>query len=104
MIRGTVSAHGASARVHARGWTEELIRLEATLGTVEIVDGRPRRPRSGGRTDYTLWVKVEGGTQPVAVAVLWMVSALLSLAVLSGCAAVEPGAPHVSRLLLTGLS
>jgi type I restriction enzyme, R subunit len=55
--------------LHARGWTEELIRREETLGTVEIVEGRPRRATIG-RTDYTLRVKVTPGTQPVAVAVL----------------------------------
>ena len=46
--------------LHARGWTEDLIRREETLGTVEIVDGRPRRPTIG-RTDYTLRVKVARG-------------------------------------------
>ncbi len=55
--------------LHARGWTEELIKREETLGTVEIVDGRPRRATIG-RTDYTLRVRVGEGTQPVAVAVL----------------------------------
>ncbi|HKZ83405.1 MAG TPA: hypothetical protein VJ793_07080 [Anaerolineae bacterium] len=29
--------------IHARGWTEDLIRREETAGGVEIVDGRPRR-------------------------------------------------------------
>ena len=29
--------------LHARGWTEDLIKREETLGTVEIVDGRPKR-------------------------------------------------------------
>ena len=55
--------------LHARGWTEELIRREETLGTVEIVDGRPRRATIG-RTDYTLRIKVGENTQPVAVAAL----------------------------------
>ena len=55
--------------LHARGWTEDLIRREETLGTVDIVDGRPRRATIG-RTDYTLRVKVAPDTQPVAVAVL----------------------------------
>ena len=32
-------------KIHARGWTEELIRREETAGAVEIVDGRPRRLR-----------------------------------------------------------
>ena len=55
--------------LHARGWTEDLIRREETLGRVEIVDGRPRRATIG-RTDYTLRIKVGENTQPVAVAVL----------------------------------
>jgi len=55
--------------LHARGWTEDLIRREETLGTVEIVDGRPCR-QTHGRTDYTLRIKVTPDAQPVAVAVL----------------------------------
>jgi type I restriction enzyme R subunit len=55
--------------IHARGWTEDLIKREETLGTVEIVDGQPRRQRHG-RTDYTLRVKVASEAQPVAVAIL----------------------------------
>ncbi len=55
--------------LHARGWTEDLIRREETLGTVEIIDGRPRR-RTPGRTDYTLRVRPSTGAQAVAIAVL----------------------------------
>jgi type I restriction enzyme, R subunit len=55
--------------IHARGWTEEFIKREQTAGTVEIVDSRPRRPNRG-RADYTLRVKVNPGTQPVAVALI----------------------------------
>ena len=55
--------------LHARGWTEDLIRREETLGTVEIVDGLPRR-QTHGRTDYTLRVKITADAQPVAVAIL----------------------------------
>lgn len=55
--------------LHQRGWTEEHIRREETAGTIEIIDGKPRR-RGKGRTDYTLRVKVNIDTQPVAVAVL----------------------------------
>ena len=29
--------------LHARGWTEDLIRRAETAGTVEIVAGQPRR-------------------------------------------------------------
>jgi len=55
--------------LHARGWTEDLIRREETAGAVEIVDGRPRK-RSHGRLDYTLRVKVTAEAQPVAVALI----------------------------------
>src|SRR3972149_11394294 len=53
----------------ARGWTEALTRREETAGAVEIVGERPRR-RSRGRVDYTLRVKVNAQSQPVAVALL----------------------------------
>ncbi len=55
--------------IHARGWTEDLIRREETAGAVEIVDGKPRK-RSKGRTDYTLRIKVTPDAQPVAVALI----------------------------------
>ncbi len=55
--------------LHARGWTEDLIKREETAGAVEILAGRPHR-RSKGRTDYTLRVKVTADSQPVAVALI----------------------------------
>jgi len=55
--------------LHARGWTEELIRREETAGAVEVVDGRPRR-RARGRIDYVLRVRVNATSQPVAVALI----------------------------------
>ncbi len=55
--------------LHARGWTEDLVRREETAGAIEIVDGRPRR-QARGRVDYTLRVKVNPDTQPVAVALI----------------------------------
>jgi hypothetical protein len=55
--------------LHGRGWTEDLIRREETTGAVEIVDGKPVR-RARGRTDYTLRVRVNPGTQPVALALV----------------------------------
>lgn len=55
--------------IHARGWSEDMICRETTLGMVEIIAGRGRR-RSGGRTDYTLRVRVGTESQPVAVALL----------------------------------
>jgi len=55
--------------IHKRGWTEDLIRLEETAGTVEIISGKPRR-RSRGKIDYVLRVKVNIDTQPVALALI----------------------------------
>ncbi|HUG38556.1 MAG TPA: DEAD/DEAH box helicase family protein [Candidatus Limnocylindrales bacterium] len=55
--------------LHARGWTEDLIRREETAGAIDVVDGRPRR-RTRGRIDYTLRVKVNATAQPVAMALL----------------------------------
>jgi hypothetical protein len=55
--------------IHTRGWTEDLIRREETAGAIEIIDGRPRK-RSKGRIDYTLRIKVNPDTQPVAVALI----------------------------------
>lgn len=51
--------------IYVRGWSEDLICRETTLGAVEIVAGKARR-RSGGRTDYTLRVRVSNDAQPVA--------------------------------------
>ncbi len=55
--------------IHARGWTEDLIRREETAGAIEVVEGRARR-RSKGRVDYVLRVKVNLESQPVAVALI----------------------------------
>src|SRR5713226_4112570 len=55
--------------IHKRGWTEELIRREETAGAIEIVGGKGRR-RGRGRVDYTLRIKVNPDTQPVAVALI----------------------------------
>jgi hypothetical protein len=55
--------------LHSRGWTEDLIRREETAGAIESpLCGRWRRSR--GRTDYVLRVRVNPGTQPVAVALI----------------------------------
>ena len=53
--------------IHKCGWTEDLIRREESAGAIEIVNGKPRK-RAKGRVDYVLRVKVNPGTQPVAVA------------------------------------
>ena len=55
--------------LYACGWTEAHIRREETQGAVEIVNGKPRR-RTRGRTDYTLRLRINADSQPVAVAVL----------------------------------
>jgi len=55
--------------IHARGWTEDFIRREETAGTIEIIDGKPRK-QAKGRVDYVLRVKVNPDTQPLAVALI----------------------------------
>jgi type I restriction enzyme R subunit len=55
--------------IHARGWTEDLIRREETAGAIEIIDGKPRK-RAKGRVDYALRIKVNLEAQPVAVALI----------------------------------
>ena len=55
--------------IHSCGWSEDLICRETTLGAVEIIAGKARR-RSGGRSDYTLRVRVNAESQPVAVALI----------------------------------
>ena len=55
--------------LHACGWTEDLIRREETTGAIVIEDGKPRK-KAKGRVDYTLRVKVNPETQPVAVALI----------------------------------
>lgn len=55
--------------IHARGWTEDLIRREETAGAIELIGGRARR-RARGRVDSTLRVQVNTETQPVAVALI----------------------------------
>ncbi len=55
--------------LHSRGWTEDLIRREETARPVDIVGGKAKRVRRG-RTDYTLRVKVNPSSQPVAVALI----------------------------------
>lgn len=55
--------------LHARGWTEDLIKREETAGAIEIVGDAARR-RGKGRADYTLRIKVGDNPQPVAVALI----------------------------------
>ena len=55
--------------IHARGWTEDLIRREETADAIEIIDGRPFK-QAKGRTDYTLRIKATPDAQPVAIALI----------------------------------
>src|SRR6266540_4631550 len=55
--------------LHSRGWTEDFIRREETAGAIEIVDGKPRK-QSRGRIDYTLRIRINPNTQPVALALI----------------------------------
>ena len=52
--------------LHSRGWTEDLIRREETAGTIQIIEGQPRKS-ARGRVDYALRIKVTSDSQPVAV-------------------------------------
>lgn len=54
--------------IHKLGWTEDLIRRETTAGTIEIINGRPKR--KGGRTDYLLCLPSKEGETPLAIAIL----------------------------------
>lgn len=54
--------------IYRCGWTEDMIKREETAGAIEVVDGKARKRR--GRIDYTLRIKTNIGTQPVAVAIL----------------------------------
>jgi len=70
--------------LHARGWTEDLIRREETSGAIEILDGKARkRPR--GKVDYVLRVKVTPDTQPVALGLIEPPSCAGPSAAISSC-------------------
>lgn len=55
-------------KIHARGWTEDIIRPEKTVGQVEIIAGRPRRGK--GRMDYLLCLPAGAGKSPLPIAIL----------------------------------
>jgi hypothetical protein len=55
--------------IHARGWTEDLIRREETSGAIDIIDGKAIK-QVKGRIDYTLRVIPKPDAQPVAVALI----------------------------------
>lgn len=55
--------------IHKRGWTEDMIKREETAGAIEIYEGKARK-KAKGRVDYTLRIKINRDTQPVAVALI----------------------------------
>lgn len=55
-------------KIRDRGWIEDLIRAERTVGQVEIIAGRPRRGK--GRVDYLLCLPAEAGKSPLPIAIL----------------------------------
>src|SRR5690242_1083865 len=55
--------------IHARGWTEDLIKREENAGAIEVLAGKARR-QAKGRVDYLLRVKVNLDTQPIAIALI----------------------------------
>ncbi len=52
-----------------RGWTEQHIRREVTAGAIDIIDGKAKR-RDNSKADYTMRLRVNSETQPVAVALI----------------------------------
>jgi type I restriction enzyme, R subunit len=55
-------------KLYKCGWTEEHIKREETAGTIIIVGAKGKRRK--GTTDYTLRIKINADSQPVAVAVI----------------------------------
>lgn len=55
-------------KLRQRGWTEDLIRVERTIGGAEIIGGKPHKRK--GRTDYLLCLPAGPGQSPLAVAII----------------------------------
>lgn len=51
--------------IHSQGWTEDLIKREESAGAIQIIEGKARK-QARGRIDYTLRIKVNTESQPVA--------------------------------------
>ena len=51
------------------GWNDALIKREETAPTVDIIDGKAVR-RKKGRTDYTLRIRLNETSQPIAIALI----------------------------------
>lgn len=56
--------------IYRCGWTEDHISREVTAGGIDLVGDNKAARRKNGKVDYLLRVKVTGGMQPVALAVL----------------------------------
>lgn len=56
-------------KLHERGWTEDHIKREVSAGAIEVT-GKKAKRRKQGRIDYTLRVKVNSDSQPVALALI----------------------------------
>ena len=54
-------------KLYQKGWTEEHIKREETAGTILVINGKGKRRK--GTTDYTLRIKVNADSQPVAVCI-----------------------------------
>ena len=54
--------------LYERGWTEENIKREVNAGTVNLINGTPRR--GSKKIDYLLRFRVNSATQPVAMAIV----------------------------------
>lgn len=55
--------------IHAKGWTEDHIKREVSAGAIDVI-GKKAKRRSKGRIDYTLRLKVNSDSQPVAIALI----------------------------------
>lgn len=55
--------------LHAKGWTEDHIKREVSAGAIEITGKKAKRQKRG-RVDYTLRLRVNSESQPIAVALI----------------------------------
>ncbi|GAB4539057.1 MAG: DEAD/DEAH box helicase family protein [Anaerolineae bacterium] len=55
-------------KLRDRGWTEDLIRIERTVGGADIIGGKPVKRK--GRTDYLLCLPAGSGQSPLSVAII----------------------------------
>lgn len=55
-------------KLRDRGWTEDLIRVERTVGGADIINGKPVKRK--GRTDYLLCLPAGPGQSPLPAAII----------------------------------